>query len=297
MQALVSIIVPTYNRGHIIGETVQSVIDQTYENWELLVVDDGSEDGTKDAVGKFQDARIKYFGLEHSGVIGKVRNYGIKAARGEYVAFLDSDDVWLAHKLEYQLSLLRKYPHASFAFGHGDQFGAGATPTPELEEFFVGDIFQPFLFEKRFIFYVPTLLFRKGVLDRITPVDENLSYAGDIDFFLRMAFAVEGVFSHDVVARIRKQEKSHSQSNERRAYDEYLVMLNKHRGDGRLTQKQFVLLASRHHYRQGLLHLRNGEPSAAVREFREYLNSNPLHWKGWIRLVQSQIGDLLRKLI
>jgi len=287
MQELVSIIVPTYNRGHLIGETIQSVIDQSYANWELIIVDDGSTDDTKKRIEEFNDNRLRYYFIEHCGIIGAVRNRGMNYARGEYIAFLDSDDLWQPDKLDYQLSLLKENPQASFIFGHGEQFGNGATPTPELENFFEGNVFLPFLFEERFIFYVPTFIFKKEVLDKITTIDENLFYAGDIDFFLRMAYTFEGVFSHNIVARIRKQEKSHSQSNELDAYDEYLVMLKKHFRESRLTSKQFSQLASKHHYKLGLFYLRSGKSERANKEFQNYILLNPLGWKGWVRLFQS----------
>jgi glycosyltransferase involved in cell wall biosynthesis len=287
MQKLVSIIVPTYNRGHLIVETIQSVINQRYTSWELIIVDDGSNDDTKKQVGEFKDDRIKYFFIEHSGVIGAVRNAGMKYARGEYIAFLDSDDLWLPNKLEYQLALLEKHSEASFIFGHGEHFGNGATPTPDLEKFFVGQIFHPFLFERRFIFYVPTLLFKKEVLGEIANIDESLFYAGDIDFFLRMAYSFEGIFSNDIIVRIRKQEISHSQGNELNAYDDYLKMLTKHLNEKRLTPKQFSQLASRHNYKLGLIHLRSGNSKRARKEFQKCIQLNLLGWKAWIRFIQS----------
>ena len=103
MQELVSIIVPTYNRGHLIGETIQSVIDQSYKNWELIIVDDGSKDNTKERIEGFNDDRLRYYFIEHCGIIGAVRNRGMNNARGEYIAFLDSDDLWQPDKLDYQL--------------------------------------------------------------------------------------------------------------------------------------------------------------------------------------------------
>ena len=116
MQELVSIIVPTYNRGNLIGETIQSVIDQSYKNWELIIVDDGSTDDTKKRVEEFKDTRIQFHLTVHSGVIGRVRNRGITYSKGNYIAFLDSDDLWLPNKLERQLSFLKKNPQASFIF-------------------------------------------------------------------------------------------------------------------------------------------------------------------------------------
>src|SRR5258708_6930372 len=285
--SLVSVIVRTYNRAHLIAETVQSVIDQTYKTWELIVVDDGSTDNTKRLISDFNDGRIKYYSIEQSGVIGKVRNAGINYSKGEYIAFLDSDDLWLPKKLEFQLSLLNKYSQASFVFGHGEQFGNNATPTPIVESFFVGNVFLPFLLEERFIFYVPTLLFKKEILGKTKLIDEELSRAGDIDFFLRMAHSFDGVFSNQLFVQIRKQEQSHSRENELSAYDEYFIMLEKLLQGNLMTPKQFTQVASWYHYKLGLFYLRDGKSRRATKEFIQYINLNPFGWKGWIRLVQS----------
>lgn len=287
MSPTVSVIIPTYNRAHLIDESLKSVFEQTFVDWEIIVVDDGSTDDTMDRIKEYDDDRIRYYRIEHCGVIGTVRNVGIKNAHGKFIAFLDSDDLWQPSKLDYQLSLLNENPQASFVFGHGQQFGNSATATPELEKFFLGNVFKPFLLEGRFIFYVPTLLFKREVLDKISFIDESLFYSGDIDFFLRIAYAFEGIFSQNIVVRIRKQEMSHSLNDELSAYKEYLVMLKKHFHENRLKPKQFIQLARRHHYKLGLLLLSDGKSKRARQEFWNYIRLNPLSFKGWIRFAQS----------
>jgi glycosyltransferase involved in cell wall biosynthesis len=105
---LVTVIIPTYNRRSLIREAIESVITQTYKNWELVVVDDGSTDGTKDFIKSISDQRIRLVELQHWGNIAQVRNAGVEAASGEWIAFLDSDDTWLPQKLEIQIGLLLK---------------------------------------------------------------------------------------------------------------------------------------------------------------------------------------------
>ena len=104
---LISIIIPTYNRGHIIGLALQSVIEQTYNNWEALVVDNYSIDNTEDIVNNFNDPRIRMLKINNNGVIAASRNLGIKKSSGEYIAFLDSDDWWLPNKLMEALQHLK----------------------------------------------------------------------------------------------------------------------------------------------------------------------------------------------
>lgn len=106
---LVSVIVPLYNAEKYISETIKSVINQTYENWELLVVDDCSTDNSREIVKSFEqkDSRIRLIESEiNFGGPARPRNIGIENAKGEYIAFLDADDVWLKNKLEKQLNLL-----------------------------------------------------------------------------------------------------------------------------------------------------------------------------------------------
>lgn len=106
---MVSIIIPAYNTEKYIAETINSVLNQTYKEWELIVVDDGSTDNTAKIVKAFceKDNRIQYFYKENSGV-SDTRNYGMEKAKGEYIVFLDSDDVWLNIFLEETLSVLKE---------------------------------------------------------------------------------------------------------------------------------------------------------------------------------------------
>ena len=100
---VVSVIIPTYNRAHLIGRAIRSVLDQTYQDWELIVVDDASTDDIPGIVKGFTDGRVKYIRHDENKGAAAARNTGIQAARGAYIAFLDSDDEWLPEKLERQV--------------------------------------------------------------------------------------------------------------------------------------------------------------------------------------------------
>ena len=104
---LVSVIMPTYNQAAFIGEAIQSVLAQTYSDLELIVIDNYSSDSTRDVVASLRDARVRYFQFANQGVIAAGGNFGVRQARGEVLAFLDSDDAWLPNKLEAQLPHLR----------------------------------------------------------------------------------------------------------------------------------------------------------------------------------------------
>lgn len=110
MGDLVSIITPTYNSGEFIGETIESVLKQSYPNWEMIIVDDCSTDNTKEIVEKYIniDSRIKYYLLETNSGAAIARTKAMELAGGKYMAFLDSDDLWTEDKIEQQLSFMNR---------------------------------------------------------------------------------------------------------------------------------------------------------------------------------------------
>lgn len=99
----VSVVIPTYNRAHLISRAIKSVLDQTYKDLEIIVVDDGSTDNTEKIIKSFQDGRIRYIQHNKNKGASAARNTGIKASKGEYIAFQDSDDEWFPDKLEQQI--------------------------------------------------------------------------------------------------------------------------------------------------------------------------------------------------
>lgn len=109
VDGLVSVIMPSWNTGKLIAESIQSVIDQTYENWELIIVDDCSTDNTDAVVAKFTDKRIRYFKNEKNSGAALSRNRALREARGEWIAFLDSDDLWNPDKLEHQINFMNEH--------------------------------------------------------------------------------------------------------------------------------------------------------------------------------------------
>ncbi len=109
MKELVSVIIPTYNREKLLKRCIKSVLNQSYENFEIVVVDNYSDDDTANLIHDINSDRIKFFQINNEGVIAKSRNFGIKKAKGKYVAFLDSDDWWDKHKLKLCLNYMSDY--------------------------------------------------------------------------------------------------------------------------------------------------------------------------------------------
>lgn len=112
MENLVSIIMPSYNTGKYIAESIKSVLAQTYKNWELIIVDDCSTDNTDSVVANFKDERIIYLKNKKNSGAAISRNRALQEAKGKWIAFLDSDDLWLPQKLEKQISFMKKNAYA-----------------------------------------------------------------------------------------------------------------------------------------------------------------------------------------
>ncbi len=108
IEGLVSIIMPSWNTGRFIAESIQSVLNQTYTNWELIIVDDCSTDNTDEVVRSFSDPRIKYFHNEMNIGAALTRNKAMREAQGEWIAFLDSDDLWMPEKLDKQIRFMNE---------------------------------------------------------------------------------------------------------------------------------------------------------------------------------------------
>ena len=128
MNDLVSIIMPSYNTGRFIAETINSVISQTYTNWELIIVDDCSNDNTDDIVKQFlSDIRIKYIKNETNSGAAVSRNRALREAKGKWIAFLDSDDLWLPEKLEKQIAFMKEN-NCSYSYTNYTEIDESSVP-------------------------------------------------------------------------------------------------------------------------------------------------------------------------
>lgn len=125
---LVSIIMPSYNTAQYIAKTIQSVIDQTYQNWELIIVDDCSTDDTDILVGRIKDPRIKYIKNEKNSGAAVSRNRALREAKGKWIAFLDSDDLWKPDKLEKQIKFMNKNNY-SFSYTNYEEIDVDGNDT------------------------------------------------------------------------------------------------------------------------------------------------------------------------
>ena len=189
-QPLVSVIMPTYNHAKFIGEAIDSVLNQTYKNFELIIIDNYSKDNTEKIVASYNDERINYLKFKNNGVIAASRNYGIKHSRGEYIAFLDSDDMWLPEKLEKQISVFRVSNEIAMLYTRlktieGDVISNRILP--ENGKYKSGSIFKS-IYLWNFI-ACSSVMVKRSVLDQVGlfNTDPNLIAVEDADLWLRIA--------------------------------------------------------------------------------------------------------------
>ncbi len=166
----VSVIVIFLNEEKFIEEAVESVFAQTYDDWELLLVDDGSTDDSTRIALRYAERypeKVRY--LEHPGHrnrgMSASRNLGVSHAKGEYIAFLDSDDVWLPHKLEQQVTILGSYPEATMLYGHTQYWYSWTGEPEDIHRDFVPEL----VVQSNTLFESPTLLTLSYPLNHATP--------------------------------------------------------------------------------------------------------------------------------
>jgi len=227
---LVSVIIPTYNSSQFVAQAVSSVLDQTYHRYEIIVVDDGSTDKTRTVLEQFRD-KIKYVCQENRGP-SSARNAGIKVARGEYVAFLDSDDLWTPNKLEVQVAFLGCHPHIGLVFSDIERFGQGKAVRQSLaEEVFGPTILSEIPVRKAFaklvqVNYIPTptVMMRKECFKTVGLFDENLRCVEDRDMWLRIAAYFDVAYIPSVLCKRRLHSSNISKDNEVAFYSRFEVL-------------------------------------------------------------------------
>jgi len=179
----VSVIIPTYNRAALVKEAIASVLAQNFRDYELIVIDDGSTDNTLEAIRPFLKS-LRYIYQKNQGV-SRARNRGVKAAGGEFVAFLDSDDLWLKDKLLSQINFFESHPSAQICYTEEIWFRRGRRVNPKLKH----RKYNGWIFEKAFsicLISPSSVMIRRELLDKVGLFDENLPACEDYDLWLRI---------------------------------------------------------------------------------------------------------------
>lgn len=215
----VSVIIPAYNYGHYVGEAVESALNQNIPELEVIVIDDGSTDNTKDVLEKYI-SQIKYMYQPNRG-LPAARNAGICAASGDYIAFLDADDRWLSNKLQLQMEQFVKHPKVGLIYSDAYILSDKGCEGRLLEKFTkypVGNVHNK-LFQENFI-PVCTAIVAKQCFEKVGLFDESLKSAEDYDLWLRLT----RFFEVDCVPQPLVMYRKHSANM---SADEERMLINK----------------------------------------------------------------------
>jgi glycosyltransferase involved in cell wall biosynthesis len=187
MPPRVSVVLPTYNRSHLLEKSVRSVLDQTFVDLELIVVDDGSTDGTLDVLKQVDDQRLNVVSLPNNVGGAMARNVGIEVSVGEFVAFQDSDDEWVPHKLRRLVGEMDDKSRLGAVFSSYWRYSEGAKElVPDLDGLTVTENLHKLLLSRNIV-GTPTAMVRKEKLIAIDGFDVELPRYQDWDLFLRLS--------------------------------------------------------------------------------------------------------------
>lgn len=283
----VSVIIPTFNRVAYVQKAIASVLQQTFQDHEVIVIDDGSTDGTTAALRVF-GAAIRVIQQANMGV-SSARNAGLSAARGKWIAFLDSDDEWCPAKLETQMRDLARYPSAVAHSCNALFVGAGS---PETDLFALRKYSQannPAFIERAFcvvlwhgLASLPCYVVRRDVALQTSGFDTTISIYEDLAFLLELSLRGPMVTNHDILARFVRRNEQHDLSltlrarrNRRECLVSMLGILNRFAKRTTITGEERLLL------RQTTSNTTR-ELALLSSEEREFMSALRLLYKSWL---------------
>ena len=293
-EPLVSVVLPTYNRAHTLPRAIGSVLNQSYRNLELLVIDDGSKDNTVEVMAAITDPRVRYVRLPKNGGASHARNAGMAEAAGTYIAFQDSDDEWLAEKLEKQVAAALATGEAAVTVFHpkivvGKDEHARYGPhrvccmpaIPAHDRDFIRLIHESNLISPQ------ALLISREAYARVGDFDEDLVNNEDWMFGIQLFYATKVVFIEEPLVINYLQSDSISKLMRPGARAQ-LRVIQKLR---RLPEAQAATIAG-HIARVGWAISKLGYPRSASRLLMKSIWMSPWAWRNWARLAITQVQVL-----
>lgn len=288
----VSVVVPTYNRADLILQTLQSVLAQTFTDYEIIVIDDGSTDNTAEILRELiETGKIQYVWQENQGE-SAARNQGLRLARGEYIAFLDSDDLWLPQKLEAQVSYLDAHPEIGLAQSCFSKFdhATGKDLGTRNSAWFSGRIYPEILMHWSDLMATDAILIRAEALERVGGFDENLRRAEDLDLWRRISRYYPFAAMSETLTKVRVHSDSVS-ANKTKASESFRVYLEKAFADDPSLSIEFrkKALARMYAYMAyNQIGNASGNQIQSVRQdARNAITNFPFEWRAHLALALS----------
>jgi glycosyltransferase involved in cell wall biosynthesis len=227
----VSVILPCFERLRFLRSAVASVFAQTFSDWELVIVDDGSGSQVQAYLLEVAaDPRVRTLRLAHSGNPAAVRNAGLRSAQGEYVAFIDSDDVWLPRKLEVQVASLRRREQCRWGYAAYDLIDAAgqAADRPDVQAWMrhEGRALDAAV-RLRLMVALPSVLAERSLVEEVGGFDEGQRFYEDYDLWFRMALRSDADVVPEALLRVRKHDGHYSDTDRIRAAECKAAMLRR----------------------------------------------------------------------
>lgn len=235
-QPLVSVIMNCYNSDKYLKEAIDSVIAQTYQNWEIIFWDNQSTDKSAEIVKSYNDERIKYFYAVQHTLLGQARNLAVEKAKGEWINFLDCDDMWNFNKLENQLFYATEkagilYSRMQFVI-ESDGVNTNMAKSikinifPKLKILPSGNIMNDLLYDC--FIPLPSALIRKDLFLKVGGIDSNMKVAEDYDIFLKIAFTSEVIAIDKVLCKYRVHSNNMSHTNIQNILEESIFLVKRY---------------------------------------------------------------------
>jgi glycosyltransferase involved in cell wall biosynthesis len=288
----VSIIVPTYNRATYILEAIDSVQKQTYSNWELLVVDDGSTDNTVDLINQVKDERVQLHRTATRLGITGTRNEGLRKTNGELIAFIDSDDLWAPAKLEKQVAALNQYPLAGFSITGGYNFRKLNEPLAFFYKQHDGlkydDLLIPF-FKSEAAAITPSLIFRKECLE-VTGIFTETNFFADLEFFLSLASHYKGIILYEHLVYRRLHDSNISSKEWEKGEEEGIRLINAYKN--KLPRKITRDALFRLYINSGEKYLLRKQKRKALQQFFNAWRNKPLGIVSYRKMLKTILYSL-----
>lgn len=294
---LISIVIPTYNREETLVRVINSVLNQTYSNYEIIVVDDGSTDSTKEKIQDFIDSgNIQYYKIKNSGVCF-ARNFGIKKAKGEYVSLLDSDDEYFANRLERQLFYMQEKGVKISLSYREESIDGRVKKAKQRKNLIISDY-------KSLVNGIPLsatlMMFKKEVFDRVT-FDILLPSGNDLDFLARVLGYDEILFIGEPLNVINKSLKyKRISTNYVKKIEGYKKILRKIEANQYPPLPDIKIFRNKIFYNLSIFYLFNENYSEAKSKFYEIFKSKEylliMRIKGLFLYFLSNIPSLFKFL-
>jgi len=291
----VSVIIPTHNRAGMLGRAIQSVLAQTWQDFEIIVVSDGSKDNTEEVVDSFNDPRIRL--LKHKTVQGAAaaRNTGLRVAGGNFIAFLDDDDEWTPRKLQIQLPIIKNSrPEVGLVYAWMEYLRNGQVVDvrkPELR----GYVF-PEMLDKQPLGGCPTIMIKRKVLDVVKGFDERLPRGNDGDFIRRITKHFEVDYVPEVLCKVHVEHVGRVSTDSKGNLENVVWALEKRLEDFQEEFEMYPIQKANVFAHAGVTSFKTGQYRKGLAYYWNLIHCE-VGWKRKARLLFQAIKAFIKHLV